>query len=243
MITWYTAFLDLPEERFEAGAQFWSGVTGWPVSARRGERREFATLLPPSGDPHLKVQAVDGPPGCHLDVHVDDVAAGVDAAAALGAELDREEEDYTVLRSPGGFTFCVVPHAGGTVAAPSSWAGGRSSVEQLCFDVPPSTYDRETGFWTAFTGFERERGRIDEFENLRRPAWSPLRFLLQRLEDEAPRTTAHLDLASDDRAAEVRRHEALGAEVSYVGRGWTTMTDPVGSTYCVTDRVPAYDLP
>lgn len=243
MITWFTAFLDLPTERFEEGVHFWSDVTGWPVSARRGEREEFATLRPAEGDPHLAAQAVDGPAGCHLDVHVADVTAGVDAAVTLGAEVDQERDGYTVLRSPGGNVFCVVPHRGGSVSPPSSWPGGRSSVEQLCLDIPASTYDRETGFWTAFTGFERERGRPDEFEDLRRPAWSPLRFLMQRLEDEAPRTTAHLDLAADDRPAEVRRHEELGADVAYVGRGWTTMTDPVGSTYCVTDRVPAYDLP
>jgi hypothetical protein len=178
-------------------------------------------------------------------VHVPDVAAGVAAGRELGADVRIEHDGYTVMASPGGFVFCVVPHGTrGVLAPPSSWPGGRSAVEQLCIDAPPSAYDREADFWTAFTGFERDRGEPNEFENLKRPAWSPFRFLLQRLEsDEAGRTTAHLDLASDDRAAEVRRHESLGAEVAYEGRGWTTMTDPVGSVYCVTDRVPAYDLP
>ena len=148
------------------------------------------------------------------------------------------------MESPGGFVFCVVPHAGGGAPpAPVSWPGGRSSVEQLCFDVPPEHADREAGFWAAFTGFTRVPGTPDEFEDLPRPPWSPLRFLVQRLDDDAPRTTAHLDVASDDREAEVARHVALGARVAYVGRGWTTLTDPVGSTYCVTDRVPAFDLP
>ena len=244
MITWFTVFLDLPRTRFEEGVGFWQQVTGWSLSPRRGGHREFATLLPAEGDPHLKVQAVDGRPGCHLDVHVDDVAAGVAEARALGAQVRTEHEDYVVMGSPGGFVFCVVGHAtGGTLAPPARWPGGRSGVEQLCFDVPPAMYESEAAFWTAYTGFERERGEPDEFENLLRPAWSPLRFLLQRLDSDAPGCTAHLDLASDDREAEVRRHESLGARITRDGRGWTTLSDPVGSTYCVTDRVPAYDLP
>lgn len=241
MITWFTAFLDLPEQRFEEGVRFWSAVTGWRVSPRRGDRDEFATLLPDHGDPHLKVQAVGGPPGCHLDVHVHDLAAGAAAARDLGAEVRSEEDGWTVMASPGAFTFCIVPHrVDGVLPPPAAWPGGRSAVEQLCLDIPPATYDQEAGFWTALTGFERIP---DEFEDLARPAWSPLRFLLQRLDDDQPRTTAHLDLASDDRPAEVRRHEGLGARTAYEGRGWTTLTDPVGSTYCITDRVPGYDLP
>ena len=244
MIAWLTASLHLPAARFEDGARFWSDVTGHRVSPRRGPRGEVAALLPEGADPHLKVQAVDGAPGCHLDVHVPETAAGVAGARALGAAVVAEEDGYTVMASPGGFVFCVVPHVtGGVLAPPASWPGGRSSVEQLCLDIPAAAYDDEAAFWEAWTGFERVRGEPNEFEDLRRPAWSPLRFLLQRLDDDAPRTTAHLDLASDDRAAEVRRHESLGAVVAHGGRGWTTMTDPVGSTYCVTDRVPAYDLP
>ena len=60
--------------------------------------------------------------------------------------------------------------------------------------------------------------------------------ILMRLQgQEPPRPLTH-DLA-------LSLVESLGAEVAYGGRGWTTMRDPVGSTYCVTDRVPAYDLP
>jgi hypothetical protein len=33
-------------------------VTGWPVSARRGDQGEFATLQPPDGYGPLKVQVV-----------------------------------------------------------------------------------------------------------------------------------------------------------------------------------------
>ena len=49
---------------------------------------------------------------------------------------------------------------------------------------------------------------------------------------------AHLDLAADDRDAEVARHLALGATEVARARGWTVLTDPVGTTYCVTRRTP-----
>lgn len=69
-----------------------------------------------------------------------------------------------------------------------------------------------------------------------RPEGQPLRFLLQRLDDDQPCVTAHLDLASDDADAEADRHVALGAaEVRRTG-GWITLLDPSGRAYCVTRR-------
>ena len=67
----------------------------------------------------------------------------------------------------------------------------------------------------------------------------PIRLLLQRLDVDAPSVTGHLDLACDDRPAEVARHEQLGSTVvADHGGGWTTLRDPAGSLYCVTDRTP-----
>ena len=48
----------------------------------------------------------------------------------------------------------------------------------------------------------------------------------------------HLDLASADRAAEVERHVALGGRVVRTTEDWTTLLDPSGRAYCVTDRDP-----
>ena len=55
-VKWLTAFLDFPAASFETGATFWSRVTGSSVSAARGERGQFATLIPPEGDPFLRLQ-------------------------------------------------------------------------------------------------------------------------------------------------------------------------------------------
>ena len=140
------------------------------------------------------------------------------------------------LRSPGGLSFCVVGEPGGTVPAPQQWEGGRSLVDQVCLDIPPSRYDDETAFWQSLTGWSR----VDagEFERLVRPPELPLAFLLQRLGDEQPTATAHLDLSCDDRDAETARQQALGADVVRRTQGWTVMRDPAGRRYCNTGRRP-----
>ena len=69
--------------------------------------------------------------------------------------------------------------------------------------------------------------------------------ILQRLGgDTSDLVSAHLDLASSDRAAEMRRHERLGAVVEQVhpAVGWTVLTDPTGLRYCITDRDPRTGL-
>ena len=63
-------------------------------------------------------------------------------------------------------------------------------------------------------------------------------MLLQRLEDEQPSVTAHLDLSCDDRDAETSRQQALGADVVRRTDGWTVMRDPAGRHYCNTGRRP-----
>ena len=69
-----------------------------------------------------------------------------------------------------------------------------------------------------------------------RPPELPLAFLLQRLGDEQPTATAHLDLSCDDRDAETARQQALGADVVRRTHGWTVMRDPAGRRYCNTGR-------
>ena len=80
--------------------------------------------------------------------------------------------------------------------------------------------------------------------DLVRPDGMPLRLLLQRLGDD-PRTqvTAHLDLAVGDKRTEtIAAHLALGASVVGHGARWTTLRDPAGLPYCLTDRDPATGL-
>lgn len=238
---WVSAFLDFAPGGFERGVAFWQGVTGYGLSERRGRGGEFATLVPPAGDDYLRVQELgDGDGRVHLDLHVANPTYAAEAAVELGAHvLVRHEAGYVVLRSPGGFVFCFVTHPASRKPAAATWPDGtRSRVDQVCLDIPRASYDAEVAFWQTLTGWEHEPSVSREFARLHPPDEQPLRWLLQRLDDEDGAVRAHLDLCCDDRAAEAERHVALGAAVVRRHEHWTVLTDPVGTTYCITRRKP-----
>lgn len=242
-VRWTTAFIDVSSGDSAAAARFWCDVTGSSLSGRRGERGEFTTLGPPDGDPFLRMQdLVAGPAGCHLDLHVDDVASAAEQAIALGAGVRADAGPIVVLASPGGFVFCLVPHRGESHRpTPVRWPGGhRSLVDQLCLDIPAPAFESEGRFWATLTDWELYGGSRPAFSVLGRPVGQPLRLLLQRLVDAEPgqAVTAHLDLACDGVDAEVDRHLALGARVVRRMPNWVTLADPTGRHYCVTRRDP-----
>ena len=240
MILWLTAFIDLPPGPAEPAAAFWQAVTGSTLSARRGDRSQFVTLLPASGDAYLRAQTVlSGPGGGHLDLHSGEPEAVADRALSLGATERFREPGLVVLTSPAGIGFCAVEHDGEAVRpAPVVRADGtRSLVDQLCLDVPAPEYDRECEFWAALTGWALRSGSRPEFRYLELPAGMPLRLLLQRL-DAGP-AGVHLDLACDDVGAEAAVHTTLCATVWSRRDNWTTMRDPAGLLYCLTRRDPA----
>jgi hypothetical protein len=235
-VRWLSAFLDYPADRHAAGVAFWEEVTGYRLSAPRGTDDEFATLVPAYGDDYLRVQRVgDGAPRIHLDLHVDDLGE-----RPGGASVVAEHDDYVTLRSPGGLVFCLVPHPGGAVPAARTWPDGRRSrLDQVCLDVPPSTYDDELDFWHRTLAWEvRDPQPGSPFDRLLPPGPTSLEVLVQRLDDEQDAVSAHLDWASTDRPAEVAAHVAAGATEGASHGWWTVMTDPAGMTYCVTRREP-----
>jgi hypothetical protein len=238
---WVSAFLDLAPGTFDRGVEFWLGVTGYTLSERRGVDGEFATLVPPEGDDYLRVQALAAGPGrLHLDLHVENPTVAAEAAVELGAHvLVRHELGYVVLRSPGGFVFCFVRAQASRRPPAAAWPdGNRSQVDQVCLDISPSSYDVEVAFWQALTGWDLDPDISREFARLHPPDEQPLRWLVQRLDDDQPETLAHFDLAADDHEAEIARHVALGATVGPRYDEWTVLTDPVGTTYCITRRTP-----
>ncbi|CUR55144.1 conserved hypothetical protein [metagenome] len=243
MVFWVSAFLDFAADEFEPGVAFWRDVTGYAVSEPRGADGEFATLVPASGDDYLRVQRLSaGGSRLHLDLHVEDPRAAADRAVAAGAvEVFSALDGYVVLTSPGGLTFCFVSHPASVRPAPISWPGGHHSmVYQVCLDLPGAAYDREQTFWAATLDATPEvLDSRPEFSWLRPPRQFALDLLLQRLDDPEGPVRAHLDLGTSDRAAEVARHESLGAEVLVREQFWALMTDPTGRRYCITDRDPA----
>lgn len=219
---WFTAFVDLAGADLDGGVAFWRAVTGYGLSAHRGEHDEFATLLPPDGDPYLRVQRLDaGPSRVHVDVH-------------------RAGQQLEIRESPAGFVYCAVGGPSTTRPRPATWPGGhRSQVDQVCLDIPPAAYDDECEFWRDLTDWElRDSPNHPEFRYLVRPTGQPLRLLLQRVDDDRPHVTAHLDLATDDRRAETERHQTLGARVLRRHEDFTVLADPAGAAYCITDRDP-----
>ncbi|HYH34751.1 MAG TPA: VOC family protein [Nocardioides sp.] len=237
---WISAFVDLSPDSFDDELAFWTAVTGWEVSPVRGAAGEFVTLLPPAGGDHLRVQRLaSGRPRIHLDLHVASPRQAADRAVDLGA---REVADlgHVVLASPGGFPFCLVGHPASQPAPSTEWPGGhRSTVDQVCLDIPAELFDRELRFWRELTGRELSDRTGGEFRRLPAPPHEPLQLLLQRLGEPLGEVRAHLDLATTDRTAETERHVALGARVVAPYEGWTVLTDPAGSAYCITDRVPS----
>jgi hypothetical protein len=154
-LRWITVFLDFPAPAFGPGVAFWREVTGYGLSAPRGESGEFATLLPPDGDAYLRVQRVPaGPGGCHLDLHVDTASEFLDGAASRAVRLGpsvlhRDDEDgLIVARSPAGLAFCLMHWAGETVVpGPLVTPDGTTRVDTLCIDVPPERFQEECSFW------------------------------------------------------------------------------------------------
>ena len=240
---WLTVFIDLAPEEHDRGERFWREVTGYSLSPRRGDHGEFVTLVPPTGDPHLKVQRLaEGPSGVHLDLHVTDLQQAVDHALTLGATLVAKP-GHAVLASPAGFTFCLVGEECRLQAPPTLWPDGhRSMVDQVAVDIPPAAWEEECAFWAALTGWDVTSTSTPEFRRLNTPSTLPVRVLLQRLDEGQEPATGHLDLAASDRNAEVERHLRLGAAVEHPGRGWVVMGPPAGPAYCITDRRPETGL-
>lgn len=243
-IRWVHLFLDRPRERVDAAAGFWSAVTGTTVSSWRAGHT-FASFVPGDGDGYLRIQAVDGPTprgGAHVDLEVDDVPMECARAVGLGAAAVTVDDGLAVLRSPAGLAFCLTRWTGATTR-PRPVGSPTTRVDQLTLDIPAKSYAAEAGFWTALTGWARQRGSLAEFEVLRPDRWGdgspralPARLLLQRT--GSGHAGMHLDLSATGRLATTGAHEALGATVVDVRPAWTVLRDPIGGIYCVTDRDP-----
>ncbi len=236
-VRWAWILLDTPAEAAPVAWSFWASVTGGSLAPVRGDEGEFSTLLPERGGAWVKLQAVgSGSGGVHLDLDVDDVHAEAARAASCGAvRAGAVGETVVVMRSPGGFTFCLTTYDGESGPARE---GLGVVLDQVCLDVPRAAWDAEVAFWEALTGWELRDSDEPGFAYLVRPHDVAVRVLLQRVDDEHGPVRGHVDLACADRAAETARHLAAGATVVREHHFWTVMSDPSGRVYCLTDRSP-----
>jgi Glyoxalase-like domain len=111
-----------------------------------------------------------------------------------------------------------------------------SRLYKVVIDVPPADHERELGFWSAATG--QSLAHFDRYPEYHGSALHGLDFwlLTQRLDDGQARL--HLDIHTDDLAAEVLRLEKLGAERVRQVHAWQIMRDPAGLLFCVIPEPP-----
>lgn len=238
-VRWMWAFLETVEVNADASEAFWHSVTRTELSPRRGERGEFATLLPEGGDAWVKVQRVIQGGGVHFDLDVDQPLPEAAAEALrLGATELARHDDVIVMRSPGGFTFCLTSWSNAGSPTTQNRIGEPDLLDQICLDVPSDRYAAELDFWERLTGWPRRAGALPEFTSLTRPDGIPVRLLFQRLGELAGTVSGHVDFACHDRAATRAAHVAAGATVVSEHEFWTVMRDPVGRIYCLTHRLP-----
>lgn len=235
-LKWMWLFVDSAAPAGRAW-EFWRAVAAGRLSPTRGEREQFTTVLPVTGDPWLKLQAVESGGGVHLDLDVEDVDGATRFAAGLGAREVHRYPDGTVvvMRSPGGFVFCLTRWHGETSQVRT---GATELVDQVCLDIPPELLDVEAGFWSRLLDIPVAPSIQPEFQLLPRPADLPVQILLQRLDAGDGPVRGHPDLACVDRAAAAERHVTLGASLVREHPWWTVLTDPAGMAYCLTDRHP-----
>ena len=241
MIEWLTAFIDVPDGDYDSAERFWTGVTETATSPPRGDRNQFVTLLPASGDAHLRMQRFGDVPRVHVDLHVADVALARDRAEQLGAAVVAEP-GHVIMRSPAGLVFCFVSAEDHTRVSPLLSAGGPHRVDQLAIDVPASRFDDEARFWAELTEWPFEAStHFVEFARLSGSEAMPLCILLQRLgpDDDREHAALHLDISSGTtRPGVVADHVEHGAAVVADFERWTVMRDPAGLVYCITSRPP-----
>ena len=111
-----------------------------------------------------------------------------------------------------------------------------SRLFKVVIDVPSADHDRELGFWSAATG-----QRLAQFDRHPEYHGSVLHgqefwLLIQRLGQGQARV--HIDIHTDDLAAEVFRLEKLGAERVQQAHSWQVMRDPAGLLFCVIPEPP-----
>lgn len=239
-MSWVHAVIDVPADQHAAAADFWGRVLGWPAGEPWRGHPELRSFEPPAGTPYLHLQLIDGPSRIHLDLESEAPADTVDRAVELGAELVAERETWRTLRSPGGLPFCVIRSGEHEPPQPVRFSDGHHSrLVQVCIDSPRSVHDGEVEFWRSLLGGRWVRSRADEFAGKwHDDAGSPIQLLFQRLDEPDGPVRAHLDLGTDDLAADVRRLIDLGATDVRSGRGWHVFLDPTGHPFCTTRNSP-----
>lgn len=104
----------------------------------------------------------------------------------------------------------------------------RSKIGVICIDCRTDELSEAARFWSGALGGPAEIDADGKYAEIGAPGG--MRVLLQAVDHE-PRV--HLDVETDDNAAEVARLEALGARVVDRVKSWVVMEAPTGHRFCV----------
>ena len=110
-----------------------------------------------------------------------------------------------------------------------------SRVFKIVIDVPAADHDSELSFWESAAGQPLPQFDYPEYHGAAlhgQDFW----LLTQRLGDGP--AGVHVDIHTDDLAAEVRRLERLGAQRVRSVHSWWVMRDPAGLLFCVIPDPP-----
>lgn len=104
----------------------------------------------------------------------------------------------------------------------------RSRVCAVLFDTDAALFEATTRFWSSALGRNLEATSDKRYRALR---GDDLDFLVQRIDAGVGRV--HIDVETDDVAAEVARLEGLGAKRIDEIDSWVVLEDPGGHLFCV----------
>lgn len=111
-----------------------------------------------------------------------------------------------------------------------------SRLCMVVIDVPPEDHGQELAFWRAASGEDLAQiERHPEYHGALLHG-QEVGLLVQRLGEGPARV--HLDIHTDDLAAEVARLAALGAHRVHGTDFWWVMRDPAGLLFCVVAEPP-----
>ncbi len=106
----------------------------------------------------------------------------------------------------------------------------RSSLRMIVIDCQTEDLAEACRFWEAALGGTADLDADGKYARIQGQSCPAV--LLQAV-DHAPRV--HIDIESDDQAAEVSRLETLGAKVIAQVKKWTVMEAPTGHRFCVVN--------
>jgi len=106
----------------------------------------------------------------------------------------------------------------------------RSRLGALVIDCQTDDLEAAARFWAAALGYRIAAVQPDpHYVDLEGPD-GEVRVIVQRVEHPS---RVHLDIESDDQAAEVARLEAAGARRVAAVTGWVVLEAPSGQRFCV----------